>query len=131
LQAAQWLLGEWISRDGDKIFTESWTRLSDVTFEGEGVTTKDTSSTPIDGESLRLTQMGSGVFYISKVTHNRLPIAFELTTCESQRLVFENLAHDFPKRLEYLATGADTLKVSVTDGENKGFTLDFRRKPPG
>ena len=127
LEHAQWLLGEWVSRDGDKTFTERWKKLSATTFEGEGVTTKGSDPTPVDGETLRLVQMGNGVFYVSKVAHNRLPIAFELTHCEPQRLVFENTAHDFPKRLEYFATGADTLKVSVTDGGQKGFTLKFER----
>ena len=61
-------------------------------------------------------------------TPNRLPIAFELTVCEPQRLVFENPSHDFPKRLEYVATSADAMKVAVTDGKEKGFTLSFTRK---
>lgn len=126
LEVAEWLLGAWESRDGEKAFAESWIRLSDTTFEGKGVTTKGAKQ--IDGESLRLVQMDEGVFYISKVAHNRLPIAFELTVCEPQRLVFENAAHDFPKRLEYVVTGTDTMKVAVTDGKEKGFTLSFRRK---
>ncbi|MBB6093007.1 hypothetical protein HNQ60_001885 [Povalibacter uvarum] len=126
LQVAHWLLGEWESRDGDKTFTETWRQLSDATFEGKGVTLK--GGKQIDGESLRLARMEKGVFYISKVAHNRLPIAFELIVCEPQRLVFENASHDFPKRLEYVATSADTMKVAVTDGKEKGFSLSFRRK---
>ena len=126
LQVARWLLGEWEGRDGDKTFTEAWTQLSDSTFDGKGVTMKNAKQ--VDGESLRLAQMGTGVFYISKVAHNRLPIAFELTVCEPQRLVFENATHDFPKRLEYVATSADTMKVAVTDGKETGFTLSFIRK---
>ena len=127
LNSAQWLLGEWVSRDGDKTFTERWKKLSETTFEGDGVTTKGSDPQPIGGETMRLVQMGKGVFYVSKVAHNPLPVAFELTQCESKKLVFENAAHDFPTRVEYLATGADTLKVSVTDGGQKGFTLNFER----
>jgi hypothetical protein len=126
LQAARWLLGEWESRDGDKTFTETWRQLSEATFEGQGVTMK--GGKQVDGESLRLAQMEKGVFYVSKVAHNRLPVAFELIVCEPQRLVFENAAHDFPKRLEYVATSAETMKVVVTDGKEKGFTLRFTRK---
>ena len=127
LDAMHWLLGEWVSREGDKTFTERWKKLSQTTFEGEGITTKGSNPTPVDGEALRLVQMGNGVFYVSKVAHNRLPVAFELTQCEPTHVVFENTTHDFPKRLEYRAIGADTLKVSVTDGGQKGFTLDFER----
>jgi hypothetical protein len=128
LGVADWLLGHWVAVDGDKTFTEIWTKLSDTTFEGKGVTTKGASSAIIDGESLRLLQMEKGVFYVSKVTHNRLPIAFELTECSPQRLVFENPAHDFPRRLEYAAEAAGRLTVRVTDGKDKGFTLRFRRQ---
>lgn len=128
LGVADWLLGHWIAVEGDKTFTEVWTKLSDTTFEGKGVTTKGASSAIVDGESLRLLQMEKGVFYVSKVMHNRLPIAFELTECSPQRLVFENPAHDFPRRLEYAAEAADQMTVRVTDGKDKGFTLRFKRQ---
>jgi len=127
LEIARWLLGDWVSHDDDRTITESWTKRSDSTFEGQGVTMQGT--TRIQGESLRLVQMEQGVFYIAKVAHNPLPIAFELTQCAAQRLVFENNAHDFPKRLEYAARHADELTVQVSDGRDKGFTLVFRRAP--
>ncbi len=129
LDAARWLLGTWIAIDGDKTFTETWTKLSEVTFEGKGVTTKGPAQAIIDGESLRLLQMEQGVFYVSKVAHNRLPIAFELTQCSPQRLVFENAAHDFPRWLEYVSEADSAMTVHVTDGGNKGFTLSFKRQP--
>jgi hypothetical protein len=128
LDVADWLVGTWVAVDGDKTFTETWTKSSDTTFEGKGVTTKGASSAIVDGESLRLLQMGTGVFYVSKVTHNRLPIAFELTECSPQRLVFENPTHDFPRRLEYVAEAAGRMTVRVTDDKDKGFTLRFRRR---
>jgi Domain of unknown function (DUF6265) len=128
LNAADWLLGNWVAVDGDRTFAETWVRLSDTTFEGKGVTTKGASSAIVDSESLRLLQMENGVFYVSKVAHNRLPIAFELTECSPQRLVFENPAHDFPQRLEYAAEAAGQMTVRVTGGKDKGFTLRFRRQ---
>lgn len=131
LSSAHWMLGEWIAEDGDKVFVETWKQLSSETFEGSGVTTSKASAKPIDGESLRLVQMADRVFYVSKVAHNRLPIAFELTECSAQRLVFENAGHDFPKQLEYETRGADDMTVRVSDGKDKGFTLAFRRRSGG
>jgi hypothetical protein len=43
--------------------------------------------------------------------------------------VFENPAHDFPKKLEYQLTGQETFTVRVSDGAERGFTLAFTRKP--
>ena len=128
LDAANWLLGPWIATDGDRTVTETWQKLSETTFEGTGVTTRGASRTIVDGESLRLLQMEQGVFYVSKVAHNRLPIAFELTQCSSQRLLFENPAHDFPRRLEYIRDADGGMTVHVTDSGSKGFTLNFKRQ---
>jgi hypothetical protein len=126
LQAAHWIIGDWISRSEDRTARESWRRLNDDTFEGEGVTTRISDAAPVDGESLRLVRMGNGVFYIAKVAHNQFPIAFALTQCSAQRLVFENRNHDFPKQLEYELRGQE-MTVRVGDGGEKGFTLAFRR----
>lgn len=71
--------------------------------------------------------MSGGVFYVSKVSHNELPVAFRLTTCTDGRFVFDNPQHDFPRRLDYRRVGADRLTVHVSDGGEKGFTLEFER----
>jgi hypothetical protein len=60
------------------------------------------------------------------VTHNELPVAFRLTSCADGAFVFANATHDFPRRLEY-RQGGDGLSVRVSDGADKGFTLEFRR----
>ena len=71
--------------------------------------------------------MGDGVFYIAKVGHNDLPVAFRLSECEAGRFAFVNAGHDFPRRLDYVRQGNDRLSVRVSDGGDKGFTLDFAR----
>ena len=76
---------------------------------------------------LRLVEMAGGVFYISKVTHNELPVAFRLNECADGRFVFDNPAHDFPRRLEYLLAPDGRLTVNVSDGGEKGFSLNFAR----
>jgi hypothetical protein len=76
--------------------------------------------------------MAGGVFYISKVTHNELPVAFKLNHCADGRFVFDNPAHDFPRRLEYAPGPDGGLTVKVSDGADKGFSLNFSRgAPPG
>ena len=80
----------------------------------------------VSQESLRLVEMSGEVFYVAKVGHNDLPIAFKLTSGSDDRAVFENPQHDFPKRLEYRLTEG-RLVVTVSDGGTRGFTLDFTR----
>lgn len=130
LAELRWLLGDWAA-DGDKTgFHESWTELGPQTFEGSGIERAKTDGAVKGSESLRLLEMAGQVFYVSKVAHNDLPVAFRLTRCEQDRFVFENPAHDFPRMLEYRREGSDRLVVRVSDGGEKGFTLDFRRQAP-
>jgi len=129
LGSLEWLLGEWVADGAKSTFRESWTARGPQTWEGRGVETSKTDPAKTSGESLRLVEMADGVFYLSKVTHNELPVAFRLSECADGRFVFVNAAHDFPKRLDYVREGEDRLKVRVSDGAEKGFTLDFARAP--
>lgn len=123
----RWLLGSWTADGASTTFHESWAEVAPHTFEGTGIERAKPDGAAKGGEELRLVEMAGGVFYVSKVTHNELPVAFRLTGCEGGTYVFENPAHDFPKRLEYRREGDDRLAVQVSDGGDKGFTLDFMR----
>jgi len=127
LNDLRWLLGDWTAEGDRTTFHESWTESTPQTFEGSGIERSKPDGAEKGGEALRLVEMAGGVFYVSKVTHNALPVAFRLTGCDSGSYVFENPAHDFPRRLEYRRDGDDRLVVRVSDGGEKGFTLDFSR----
>ncbi len=132
LSSLEWLLGEWVA-DGEKSeFRESWAARGPWTWEGRGVEASKSDPAKSSAEELRLVEMAGGVFYLSKVAHNELPVAFRLSECADGRFAFVNPAHDFPKRLDYVREGEDRLRVRVSDGADKGFTLDFTRAPvPG
>jgi hypothetical protein len=130
LAPLSWLLGDWLA-DGDKSsFRETWTAVSATTWEGRGVETSKSHASMPSAEELRLAEMSDGVYYISKVAQNELPVAFRLVECEDGRFAFVNPAHDFPRRLEYVQGSGGSLQVRVSDGADQGFTLDFRRAPP-
>ncbi len=129
LAPVDWLLGTWSSTNGKDRVTEEWRRVSEATFEGEGVTYALDDGARKGSESLRLVAMGPAVFYLAKVAHNNYPVAFALTACAAGRLVFENPAHDFPRRLEYTFAPPDRMTVHVSDGAAKGYTLEFRHAP--
>jgi ketosteroid isomerase-like protein len=126
LEPLRWLLGDWQAEGSKTRFHESWRERDRQTFSGTGIERAKPDGAVKGAEDLRLVQMGDGVFYVSKVTHNELPVAFRLTTCADGVFVFENPAHDFPRRLEY-RRGDDALTVRVSDGAEQGFTLEFQR----
>jgi uncharacterized protein (TIGR02246 family) len=129
LASMRWLLGDWLA-DGDKsTWRETWTEIDPDTWEGRGIEIAKAEPGKESAEELRLVEMGGSVFYLAKVTHNELPIPFRLVECGDDRLVFANPAHDFPRRLDYQRLRNGRLQVRVSDGADKGFTLDFGRQP--
>ena len=127
LSSARWLLGDWVAEDAKAEFHESWVELGPRSFEGIGLERAKPGGEVRGSESLRLVEMAGSVFYIAKVAHNELPVAFRLVECSADRLVFENPAHDFPRRLEYRPKPDDRMTVAVGDGADEGFTLEFER----
>lgn len=127
LDSLSWLLGEWVAEGEKSAFRETWTSRSPTTWEGQGIQTSKAMPANASSEELRLVKMKDGVFYVAKVSHNPLPIAFRLNECEGARFAFVNPAHDFPRRIEYARQGEDQLRVRVSDGADGGFTLDFVR----
>ncbi len=126
LSALDGLLGDWKGGNAQSGFRESWRALGPATWEGRGIETP-TAGGAASAEELRLVEMGGNIYYLAKVSHNELPVAFRLVECEGGRFVFANPAHDFPRQLEYRIGADGGLAVSVSDGAGKGFTLDFAR----
>lgn len=128
LQSVAWLLGDWRGGSGDNILLESWVEISPKTFEGLGETRSKAGNMLQSHEMLRLLDMDGEIFYLAKVGHNALPVAFKLSQCSDMNAVFDNPDHDFPQKLVYRLAGKDRLSVTVSDGNDKGFTIYFRRR---
>jgi len=129
LDRLDWLLGEWEADGGDTVTVEKWNRLSAQTYEGAGQSQPKNSDSVPSRESLRLVEMSGEIFYLAKVEHNELPVAFRLVECSNGRAVFENRGHDFPKRIDYRCVDESTLRVTVSDGGSRRFEIEFRRAP--
>jgi hypothetical protein len=69
--------------------------------------------------------MSGQLYYIAKVAHNALPVAFALTECGDSHAVFENPEHDFPTRIAYRLGEAGEMTVGVTGADGKGFEIHF------
>jgi hypothetical protein len=120
LTQLNWLIGQWQTDENTDFTNEVWRKVSDKTFEGQGKTNNSS-------ESLRLVKMSNEIFYLAKVSHNPVPIAFKLTHCKNKWFVFENMLHDFPNRIEYRQVNSDTLQVIVSGKSEKPFTIQLYR----
>jgi len=76
---------------------------------------------------LLITEMGSKVFYIAKVTENSFPVSFLLTEITDSSITFENNTHNFPQLIKYSFSKNNTLLVDVL-AKDKGFKLVFKKE---
>jgi len=127
LETINWVLGIWQQESENSITPESWIKLSSNTFDGSTITRSKSDEKITFTENLRIVEMSGEVFYIAKVSHNELPIAFKLTSCSDRTAVFENTNHDFPKKIAYKLS-IDEKILSITVGsEEREFTIVYKK----
>ena len=82
-------------------------------------------------ESLLLTEMLAGTYYIAQPKDNPYPVAFRLDSHDGMA-IFENATHDFPQRISYALMENDSLRVAIEgsrDGEPRRIEFFFVRVP--
>lgn len=125
LQPLAWLLGSW-EREGlreGSSGVETWQVEGDA-FVGSGKRLK--GATLVFEEKLRLEADGTDVFYVADVAENPQPVRFRMVEQAGTSAVFENPAHDFPKRIAYRLEGEQL--VVVTSGDGREVTFRFKRQ---
>jgi len=82
-------------------------------------------------EQVSLRHTKDGIFYIPVVKENDMkPVSFKLTSNSNNSFVFENLLHNFPKRIVYEIVSADSLHAYIDGGpqnSSKRNDYSFRR----
>jgi hypothetical protein len=124
LNQLNWLIGEW--SDQSQKTQELWRKVSAATFEGEGRIKKNNQWNTY--ESLRLVDMSGSIFFIAKVGHNRLPVAFKASECLPDSVSFINEAHDFPNALIYKRVSENQLLIEVKGADGKGFNVSLTKQ---
>lgn len=88
-------------------------------------------SEEVQVEALLLVRMGADIFYIARPRQNEYPIGFRLVAQTDTEFVFENPTHDFPQRITYLRTAADSFTATIAgpgeDGESQEIAFHFTR----
>ncbi len=94
------LAGSWVAEAGGARVEEQWLCPGPDTMIGMGRTTSVAKGKTVSFEYLRIEARGDGLFYVAQPKGGPAT-DFRLVRLEPGTAVFENLAHDFPKRIVY------------------------------
>ena len=130
LTKADWLLGKWENNSDRGNLSEIWTRKNDSVFSGRTyfVMGTDTAFT----ESIELVESKGKLVYSATISDQNQgkPVLFPATKADKERLIFENVQHDFPKKISYNRISADSIMAEVSGiegGKQKSDQFGMRR----
>jgi len=111
---AGWLVGTWSGNSGERSTYENWEKYNDSTYVGRSYSIQQGDT--VSSESIRLVQQGKVINYIPTVEgqNNDMPVMFTLISSDSNKLIFENPAHDFPQRVTYRMVSPDSLIAEIS-----------------
>lgn len=119
LDSLGWIAGSWRATKGQTVIEEHWTDIGGNMMLGVGRTLAGGET--VFFEFLRIEARADGVYYAAQ-PKGRPGTDFRLTRATGSEVVFENPAHDFPKRVLYRrnADGSITARVDGGEGVAKG-----------
>ena len=122
-----WMAGDWQTAPGGRRqIEEHWTGVAGGTMMGMSRTVAGEKT--VEFEYLRIEQRADGIYYVAHPKARCPATDFKLTKASATEAVFENPQHDFPKRIIYRKSGADSLTASIDGGEgSKAMTFSFTR----
>ena len=122
-----WMSGSWETVPGAKRqIEEHWTAAAGATMMGMSRTVAGEKT--VEFEYLRIEQRADGVYYVAHPKARCPATDFKLTHASANEAVFENLQHDFPKRIIYRKGTDDSLTASIDGGDGtKTITYAYRR----
>ena len=120
LKPLEILVGSW--QVEGKTTYEKWEKKSDVTFEGYSYKLIDNEQKI--SETLQIVYDNDEIVYKATVPNQNQgkSIHFVLNNNEKDLLSFENLKHDFPKKIQYKKIDDHKLLVNVLGDNNQGFS---------
>jgi oligoribonuclease NrnB/cAMP/cGMP phosphodiesterase (DHH superfamily) len=127
LEQVKFLEGIWKNENKDTY--EVWKKNPDDTMEGYSYKMK--AGEKVVSEYLSIKMIDGNLTYQAIVPdqNNGQTISFVLNKAVKDQLSFENLSHDFPKKIQYKSLDAVTILVSVLGDEDKGFQFKAIKQP--
>jgi hypothetical protein len=120
--ATAMLEGQWRETKGSAVVDEVWTNNKGNVIVGMSRTVDGLSNA---FEFMRIENRKEGVIFIAQPGGEKAT-PFLLLSHDANKLVFSNPATDWPQRIEYRRTSADTLEAMVGSFDGKGRKLVFR-----
>ncbi|MBI2215314.1 MAG: hypothetical protein HYU52_16815, partial [Acidobacteria bacterium] len=102
IEALRWMSGSWSLTVGDRIVEEVWLPPSGGTIIGAGRTVSEGMTKFF--EFLRVVEREKALVYIAMPRGGK-SVEFPSVRLEAQRVVFQNLEHDFPQTIQYWRDG--------------------------
>ncbi|MDX2029271.1 MAG: DUF6265 family protein [Blastocatellia bacterium] len=123
-----WMSGDWETAPGRVQFDEHWTRPAGGTLFG--VSRTIAGDRTVFFEYLRIETRPDGIYYVAHPKARTPGADFKLIKLAAQEATFENLAHDFPKRIIYRKNPDGSLAARIEgDGSEKEKAQDFLFRP--
>ena len=123
-----WISGYWLSCENGEQTAENWFGAGTGTLLGTNLTRHRHGE--YEFEMLSVRASAAGFSYFGQPSGNP-PVEFALKETHGQRVVFENLQHDFPQRIIYWRVG-NVLHARVEGqmhGQVEGQEWAMRRQP--
>jgi hypothetical protein len=123
-----WLSGDWETAPGRAQIDEHWTKVAGGSLIGMSRTVAGGKT--VFFEYLRIEARGADIYFVAHPKARAPGTDFKLTRLTGQEAVFENPAHDFPKRIIYRKDGDGALTARIEgDGTEREKPQDFRYRP--
>jgi hypothetical protein len=118
----RWMAGCWGGSQGDDRFHERWTVADPATMIGTSHTVRN--GTLRSFEFLRVVLKGGRATYVAQ-PGGVPPTEFVAGTASATEVVFENLSHDFPKRVAYRRDGENRLLAWIDGGPGSKPRIEY------
>jgi len=127
IEDLSFMSGDWQQTSGSLQDDEHWTGLAGGSLMGLSRTVKDGRT--VGFEYLRIETRPDGIYYVAHPGAKSPGTDFKLVRLQDREAVFENLAHDFPKRIIYRRNSDGGLTARVEgDGSESEKAQEFRYK---
>jgi len=119
LAELDWLIGTW--QIGSEQVFEKWEKVSATEYSGVNFKVSGSDTTVL--EYIQLIETEGTVFYIPSVADQNQgkPIPFKLVSSDSNKVVFQNKAHDFPQLIVYHKISNTSIDAWIEGGKNGNF----------
>ena len=130
IEKLNWMTGTWTQKKDGETVQESWLGPGGKMMAAVNLTVSAKRGTSF--EFLRIVESTSGLAYLAS-PGGKPPVEFKLKELGDKRVVFENLAHDFPQRVLYWIEpdGAMKARIEATvQGKARGMEWRLERLEP-